>query len=131
MVDVLDHCCCRGEIAVARVSQLPLPETKGPLKPEVVVELTEDGGLYASVSLPNLIVGTVGGGTSLPSQRTCLEILGLAGPEHAEAFAEVCAGLSLAGELSIIAALSSNEFARAHSRLARGKRAPNSSSGGS
>jgi hydroxymethylglutaryl-CoA reductase (NADPH) len=85
-------------------------------------ELTETGDLYASVSLPNLIVGTVGGGTSLPSQRACLEILRLAGPDHAEAFAEVCAGLALAGELSIIGALSSHEFARAHSRLARGRK---------
>jgi hydroxymethylglutaryl-CoA reductase (NADPH) len=85
-------------------------------------ELTEDGALYAAVSLPNLIVGTVGGGTGLPSQRACLEILGLAGPDHAQAFAEVCGGLALAGELSIIAALSSHEFARAHLRLARGRK---------
>ena len=85
-------------------------------------ELTAEGGLYASVSLPNLIVGTVGGGTGLPSQHACLEILGLAGPDHAEAFAEVCAALALSGELSIIAALSSHEFTRAHSRRARGRK---------
>jgi len=85
-------------------------------------ELSEGGSLYASVTLPNLIVETVGGGTSLPSQKACLQILGLAGQEHAEAFAEVCAGLALAGELSIIAALSSHEFTRAHSRLARGRK---------
>jgi hydroxymethylglutaryl-CoA reductase (NADPH) len=86
-------------------------------------ELAEDGGLYAAVTLPNIIVGTVGGGTALPSQRACLEILGLAGPDHAEALAEVCGALALAGELSIIAALSSHEFARAHRRLARGRKA--------
>jgi hydroxymethylglutaryl-CoA reductase (NADPH) len=85
-------------------------------------ELTDDGGLYAAVTLPNLIVGTVGGGTGLPSQRACLEILGLAGSDHASAFAEVCGGLALAGELSIIAALSSHEFTRAHRRLARGRK---------
>jgi hydroxymethylglutaryl-CoA reductase (NADPH) len=84
-------------------------------------EIADDGGLYAAVTLPNIIVGTVGGGTELPSQRACLDILGLAGPGHAEALAEVCAALALAGELSIIAALSSDEFARAHRRLARGK----------
>jgi hydroxymethylglutaryl-CoA reductase (NADPH) len=77
--------------------------------------------LYAAVTLPNLIVGTVGGGTGLPSQRACLEVLGLHGAGHARAFAEVCAGLALAGELSIIAALSAHEFTRAHARLARGK----------
>jgi len=85
------------------------------------MELTEEGGLYAAVSLPNVIVGTVGGGTGLPSQQACLAALGLAGPDHAEAFAEVCAGLALAGELSIIAALSAHEFTRAHSRRARGR----------
>jgi hydroxymethylglutaryl-CoA reductase (NADPH) len=85
-------------------------------------ELAEDGGLYAAVTLPNIIVGTVGGGTALPNQRACLEILGLAGPDHAEALAEVCGALALAGELSIIAALSSHEFTRAHRRLARGRK---------
>ena len=85
------------------------------------LEETEDGGLYAAVTLPNLIVGTVGGGTGLPSQRACLRILDLEGPGHARAFAEVCAGLALAGELSIIGALSAGHFARAHRRLARGR----------
>ena len=88
-------------------------------------ELTGEGGLYASASLPNVIVGTVGGGTGLPSQRACLEILGLAGADHAEAFAEVCGALALAGELSIIAALSSHEFTRAHDRRARGRKGKN------
>jgi len=86
-------------------------------------EVTPENALYACVTLPNLIVGTVGGGTGLPSQRACLELIGLAGPDHAEAFAEVCAALALAGELSIIAALSSDEFTRAHNRLARGRQA--------
>ncbi len=85
-------------------------------------EVRDDGALYAAVTLPNIIVGTVGGGTGLPSQRACLEILGLARPEGANALAEVCAALALAGELSIIAALSCQEFTRAHRRLARGKK---------
>jgi hydroxymethylglutaryl-CoA reductase (NADPH) len=84
------------------------------------LETTADGDLYAAVTLPNLTVGTVGGGTELPSQRSCLEILGLAGPGKAAALAEVCAGLCLAGELSIIGALAAGEFAQAHRRLARG-----------
>jgi hydroxymethylglutaryl-CoA reductase (NADPH) len=83
-------------------------------------EVTDDGGLYACVTLPNLIVGTVGGGTALPSQRACLDLLGLAGPGHANAFAEVCAALSLAGELSIVGALVAGHFASAHQKLARG-----------
>ena len=83
-------------------------------------ELTEEKGLYASVTLPNLIVGTVGGGTGLPSQHACLEILGLAGEGKAQALAEVCASVALAGELSIIGALCADHFARAHQQLARG-----------
>jgi hydroxymethylglutaryl-CoA reductase (NADPH) len=83
-------------------------------------EVREDGGLYAAVTLPNLIVGTVGGGTQLPTQKACLDILGLSGSGHARAFAEVAAGLALAGELSIIAALTAGHFTRAHQRLARG-----------
>ena len=83
-------------------------------------EVDEDGSLYAAVTLPSLIVGTIGGGTGLPSQRACLDILGLRGPDSARALAEICAGLALAGELSITGALASGEFARAHQRLARG-----------
>ena len=82
-------------------------------------EIREGDSLYASVTLPNLIVGTVGGGTGLPSQGACLDILGLRGDGKARAFAEVCAGVALAGELSIIAALASGNFARSHAILAR------------
>ncbi len=76
--------------------------------------------LYASVTLPNVIVGTVGGGTALPSQRACLDWLGLAGPGHANALAEVAGAMALAGELSITAALIAGHFAQAHEALARG-----------
>lgn len=80
-----------------------------------------EGGLYVSLTLPNLIVGTVGGGTGLPTPQACLEILGLAGSGHANAFAEVCAAITLAGEISLIGALAAGEFTRSHQRLARGK----------
>jgi hydroxymethylglutaryl-CoA reductase (NADPH) len=82
-------------------------------------ELTPNGGLYAAVTMPNLVVGTVGGGTALPTQRACLDLLGLDGPGHANAFAEVCAALCLAGELSIVGALVAGDFSRAHEQLAR------------
>jgi hydroxymethylglutaryl-CoA reductase (NADPH) len=83
-------------------------------------EVTDDGALYASVTLPNIMVGTVGGGTGLPSQRACLDILGLSGPNQADALAEVAAAVCLAGELSIAGALCAGHFAQAHRRLARG-----------
>ena len=86
-------------------------------------EVIESGDLYASVTLPNIMVGSVGGGTGLPSQKASLDILGLSGTGKAQALAEVCAGLCLAGELSIMGALCSGDFSRAHRLLARGKQA--------
>jgi len=83
------------------------------------LELTEDGGLYAAVTLPGVMVGTVGGGTGLPSQRACLDILSGNGPLSARALAELCAALALAGELSLIGALCAGDFARAHAQRAR------------
>ncbi len=83
------------------------------------MEVLPDGSLYAAVTLPNLLLGTVGGGTRLPSLQAGLALLGLAGPGHAAAFAEVTAGLCLAGEISIIAALSAGHFTAAHRKLAR------------
>ncbi|PIE40831.1 MAG: hypothetical protein CSA49_06475 [Gammaproteobacteria bacterium] len=42
------------------------------------LELTDKGEVYATMMLPSLVVGTVGGGTNLPTQRECLELLGCA-----------------------------------------------------
>ena len=67
------------------------------------------------------MVGTVGGGTSLPSAKACLDILGLAGCGKSTALAEVCAALVLAGELTIIGAFCSGDFALAHRALSRGE----------
>lgn len=83
------------------------------------IERREGDRLFVSVMLPNVIVGTVGGGTGLPSQSAALNILGLKGSGKARAFAEVCAAVCLAGELSIIGALCANEFTSAHRKLAR------------
>ena len=85
------------------------------------MEVTAEGDLYACVTLPNLIVGTVGGGTGLPSAAAGLGLMGLRGAGKANALAEVAAGVVLAGELSIVAALAAGEFTRAHRRLARGR----------
>jgi hydroxymethylglutaryl-CoA reductase (NADPH) len=79
-------------------------------------------GLFMSVTLPNLMVGTVGGGTGLPHQQAALELMGLAGEGKARALAEVAAVLCLAGEISIMAAIAGGAFTRAHRSLARRKR---------
>lgn len=83
------------------------------------MEVKTDGSLYASVTLPNLMVGTVGGGTSLPTQKACLEMMNLYGNGKAKALAEVAAVLCLAGELSIVGAFCAGHFSRAHQKLAR------------
>jgi hydroxymethylglutaryl-CoA reductase (NADPH) len=85
------------------------------------MELTDTGDLYTSVMLPSLIVGTVGGGTHLPTQKECLERLDCYGAGKAKKFAEICGALALAGELSIAAALSAGHFARAHKIYGRKK----------
>lgn len=82
-------------------------------------EKRADGSLYVSATLPNMIVGTVGGGTKLPSQKAALDIMGLAGAGNARAFAEVCAGAALAGEISIIGSMAAGDFTKAHNDLAR------------
>ena len=79
-----------------------------------------DGDLYVALTLPNLIVGTVGGGTRLPTARECLAILDCVGAGKAGRFAEICAAVALAGEVSIVGALAAGEFAAAHQRLGRG-----------
>ena len=86
----------------------------------------EDRGdeLYASVSLASLEVGTVGGGTKLPTQSEALDVLGLGGGgdppgSNADALAEVIATGALAGELSLLAALSSRHLSSAHEELGR------------
>jgi hydroxymethylglutaryl-CoA reductase (NADPH) len=85
---------------------------------------TDGGDLYASISLSSLEVGTVGGGTGLPTQGEALEVLGLAGGgdppgDNADALAEVIAVGALAGELSLVAAFTSRHLSSAHEELGR------------
>lgn len=80
-----------------------------------------NNGLYARMHLPSLIVGTVGGGTSLPQQRECLEILNCEGQGNAHKLAEIIAAYCLALDLSTLAALASGQFASAHERLGRNR----------
>ena len=83
------------------------------------LEVLPGGDLSCSVTLPGVMVATVGGGTGLPSQKACLDILGSSGPGKAPALAEVAAALCLAGEISIVGAICAGEFARAHQQMAR------------
>ena len=85
----------------------------------VYCELTENRDLYISITLPSLIVATHGGGTGLPTQRECLELLGCAGKGKVEKLAEIVAGVVLAGEISLAAAISATEWVSSHERYGR------------
>jgi hydroxymethylglutaryl-CoA reductase (NADPH) len=82
-------------------------------------DVTSNGDLYLSLTLPDVIVGTVGGGTHLPTARECLDMLGCAGAGQARKFAEICGVTALAGELSIAGALAAGEFSSAHATFGR------------
>ncbi len=79
-----------------------------------------DGDLYFSVTLPDMPIATIGGGTRLETARECLGIMDVAGNGKVEKFAEIIAGTVLAGELSLMGALAAGHLARAHKELGRG-----------
>ncbi len=80
----------------------------------VELEREGDDDIYVSARLPNLVVGTVGGGTHLPTQRACLSLMDCWGDGTARRFAEIVAASLVAGELGIYAALANGRFAEAH-----------------
>ena len=57
------------------------------------VELTPDGDLYMALTIPSLIVATHGGGTSLATQRECLELMGCYGRGTVKKLAEIVAAV--------------------------------------
>ncbi len=84
-------------------------------------EVTAQGDLYASVHLPCLIVGTVGGGSGQGTAAECLRLLGCTGAGSANVFAEILAATVLAGDLSLMAAFTSHEFVASHEKLGRNR----------
>jgi len=84
-------------------------------------ELTESDDLYVSVTVPSLIVATYGGGTGLPTQQECLSMLGCDGSGNVMKFAEIVAGVVLAGELSLASAISASDWVTSHEALGRNR----------
>lgn len=81
--------------------------------------------LYISVYLPDLMVGTVGGGTGLDTQKEALNMMGISGGnngQNSQKLAQIIGTAVLAGEISLLASLSEGSLAKAHLRFARGKR---------
>lgn len=81
----------------------------------------EGNGLQCSVRLPSLVIGTVGGGTRLPTQRECLELMGCYGNGGLSRLAEIIAAACLSLDLSTGSAILANEFVSAHERLGRNR----------
>lgn len=90
------------------------------------IEERPDHAAHFSVFLPDVPLGAVGGGTGLDTQREALSMLGVApDPERpgsaVRRLAEILGAVVLASELSLMAAFTSQDLARAHERLGRGR----------
>ncbi|XP_072228556.1 3-hydroxy-3-methylglutaryl-coenzyme A reductase-like [Leuresthes tenuis] len=74
--------------------------------------------LYISCTMPSIELGTVGGGTNLPPQQACLQMLGVTCPnqpgENARQLARIVCATVLAGELSLMAALAAGHLVKSH-----------------
>jgi hydroxymethylglutaryl-CoA reductase (NADPH) len=87
----------------------------------VYAEITKSGDYYFSITIPSLIVATYGGGTALPTQRECLELLGCYGKDKVKKFAEIVAATVLCGELSLGTAVIADEWVSSHEQLGRNR----------
>src|ERR671936_620807 len=87
----------------------------------VYAEQRPNGDYYYSVTIPSLIVATYGGGTGLPTQRECLELLGCYGAGKVNKLAEIVAATVLCGELSLGAAIVAEEWVEAHELYGRNR----------
>ena len=84
-------------------------------------QLLDNGDYYWSITLTSLIVATYGGGTGLPTQRECLEMLGCYGKGKADKFAEICAAVVLAGDTSLSSAILAGDWVSSHDALGRNR----------
>ncbi len=84
-------------------------------------EVTPEGDFHISLTIPSLIVATYGGGTGLPTQRECLEVLGCHGKGKVNKLAEIVAGVALAGEISLAAAISALDWVSSHEKYGRNR----------
>jgi hydroxymethylglutaryl-CoA reductase (NADPH) len=84
-------------------------------------ELTAQGDMYISITIPSLIVATYGGGTGLATQRECLQVLGAYGQGKVNKLAEIIVGVVLAGEISLASAISSSDWVSSHEQYGRNR----------
>jgi hydroxymethylglutaryl-CoA reductase (NADPH) len=84
-------------------------------------EVLDNGDLYWSWTMPSLIMATFGGGTGLPTQRECLEIMDCFGKGKAKKLAEIAAAVVAAGDISIASAVRADEFVNSHETYGRNR----------
>jgi hydroxymethylglutaryl-CoA reductase (NADPH) len=84
-------------------------------------QLLPNGDYYWSITLTSLIVATYGGGTGLPTQKECLEMLDCYGKGKADKFAEICAAVVLAGDTSLSSAILAGDWVSSHDELGRNR----------
>src|SRR5450755_3647629 len=84
-------------------------------------QLLDNGDYYWSITLTSLIVATYGGGTGLPTQRECLEMMGCYGSGKADKFAEICAAVVLAGDTSLSSAILAGDWVSSHDQFGRNR----------
>lgn len=96
----------------------------------------EDGqDLYITCTMPSMEIGTVGGGTILPAQASCLAMLNVQGPnkenpgDNAKQLAKIVCATVLAGELSLISALAAGHLVKSHLKHNRSSTTMNPDSG--
>lgn len=87
-----------------------------------------NAGISISVTLPAVIMGYIGGGTSMPKQTAARDLMladvngkSVAG-NKTDLLAQILAVAVLAGEVSLHGALAADELVKAHEELGRGKR---------
>jgi hydroxymethylglutaryl-CoA reductase (NADPH) len=78
-----------------------------------------DVDLYATLTMPSISVGTVGGGTRLKQARKNLELLGCVGKNSSKKLAEIICASALTLELSLGGAILTDEFATSHAIYGR------------
>lgn len=84
-------------------------------------ELTEEGDLYISLTIPSLIVATYGGGTGIGTQKECLQLMDCYGRDKVYKFAEIVGAVALAGEISLASAISSSDWVSSHEQYGRNR----------
>ena len=87
----------------------------------VYADLTDNGDYYLSITIPSLIIATFGGGTGLPTQKECLELLGCSGAGKVHKLAEIIGATVLAGEISLMSAVLAGDWVTSHDALGRNR----------